>query len=142
MRGWAFPAGLALLCLALAVTPAHATDSISVTFFGYQQLSGRMVFQVIAGNADPQAQAAPLYPTGARVNFGPYRVGAFHQAVLSAVDSVTRQKVMVDVSTLELINVNTGKKIELTLRRPVKLDASLNTIQTRNEAKPQRPRLA
>jgi hypothetical protein len=121
---------LASLCLAFAASPARGGTPVTVEFMGYQQLNGRMLFQIHVDHIAPESEP-PLMMTGYRLNFAPYQVGAFHQATQSGVDPATGQKITIDVSTLELIDIYTGEKVELPFRRQIQLKAGPEMKQTR-----------
>jgi hypothetical protein len=85
-----------------------------------------MLFQIHVDNA-AAANQPPLVKAGDQLNFGPYKVGAFHIIHRNAVDPTTGQKVNVDASILEIINTDTGAKTLLPFRRQVKLTLGITT---------------
>ncbi len=105
MRGWALTTGLTLLGLAFSPIPAisdhpaPAPKSVHILFFGYQQLNGEMFFQLHVDELAPTDQP-PLVKSGARLNFGPYQVGAFHE-VAPPIVNPGGNRGMVNLSTLQ-----------------------------------------
>jgi hypothetical protein len=114
-------AGLGIVGIRAAAdqsTEAPAPKSFHIIFFGYQQLNGEMVFQI---HVDELADADQphLVKSGERLKFGPYQVGAFREVLPPVVNP--GGNLGPNLSTLEIINVNTGAKILLPFRQKVKL---------------------
>jgi hypothetical protein len=119
MRGLTTPAVLVALCLAFACLPVRARCPLYVEFVGYKQLNGWMVFQLQASNLPPACPCSTL--AGFRLPFGSYQVDDFHEDHKIIIDPVTGQTEVIDVSTLELDNLDTGEKTELPFGQQVDL---------------------
>lgn len=100
--------------------PAIAPNPVHVIVFGYQQSNGEMFFQIHVDELAP-ADQPPLVKSGDRLKFGPYQIGAFHEAQNPVVPPLGGRPVPVNLSTLEIINLTTGAKIALPFRRLMKL---------------------
>jgi hypothetical protein len=96
---------------------------------GYQSLNGRMLFQFHVLGVAP-ADQPHLVQTGDRLNFGPlgpYTVGAFHQANANVIDPTTGKVVLIDTSTVEIID-DAGHKTQLQFRRAVEIKPGSGTL--------------
>ena len=86
-----------------------------ILFFGYQQLNGKMLFQMHLDDVDADKQP-PLKTTGDELGFGGFVIGTFHEEHKDVPDPATKTLINKDVSTLELDQPETGLKVILPFR--------------------------
>lgn len=89
-----------------------------ILFFGYQQLNGKMLFQLHLADVDPDKQP-PLKASGDELGFSGFVVGPFHEEHKDILDKNTKTMVNTDVSTLELDQPDTGLKVILPFRTEI-----------------------
>jgi len=89
-----------------------------ILFFGYQQLNGKMLFQLHLDDVDPDKQP-PLKATGDSLGFGGFVIGPFHEDHKDVKDKATGALTNQDVSTLELDQPDTGLKVILPFRQKI-----------------------
>jgi hypothetical protein len=90
----------------------YETQPFHIKFFGYQQLNGRMLFQLHLDDVDPDKQP-PLKGSGDELGFGGFVIGSFTPGTSMVPDKATGTVVQKDTSTLELDQPETGLKVVL-----------------------------
>jgi hypothetical protein len=96
----------------------YEAQPFHILFFGYQQLNGKMLFQLHLDDVDPDKQP-PLKASGDELGFGGFVIGPFNQAHKMIRDTTTGIDVDTDVSTLELDQPETGIKVILPFRTKI-----------------------
>ena len=96
----------------------YEAQPFHILFFGYQQLNGKMLFQLHLDDVDPDKQP-PLKATGDPLGFAGFVIGAFHEEHKDVLDPATHTPENRDVSTLELDEPDTGLKVILPFRTKI-----------------------
>jgi len=96
----------------------YESQPFHILFFGYNQINGKMLFQLhlddVGGDRQP-----PLKATGDELGFGGFVIGAFHEEHKDVKNPNTGAVENVDVSTLELVQPETGLKVTLPFRQKI-----------------------
>jgi hypothetical protein len=132
MRGLITTAAFVGLCLALACAPVRAEGDcpVSVEFTGYQYKNGDVLFTIHVDNVSPECQPA-LLMKGFRLPFGPYQIDDFHEDHKVVTDLCTGIITVLDISTLDLQNLNTGERTVLPFGERVELNPAKKTLAAR-----------
>jgi hypothetical protein len=91
------------------------TQPFHILFYGYNQINGKMMFQLHLDDVDPDKQP-PLKASGDELGFGGFVIGPFQQSKAMVPDPATHTTVEKDTSTLELDEPETGLKVILPFR--------------------------
>lgn len=94
------------------------TQPFHILFFGYNQINGKMRFQLQLADV-PSYNQPPLKASGDELGFGGYVIGEFHEEFKDVLDPPTHQMVHTNVSTLELDQPETGQKVTLPFRKAI-----------------------